>query len=290
MGNLSPSPVGTRQRRLLLACLCGLAVVGTTGCEDQTVRELLIRAHEGDDMARGKLMSMGEGQTVSGFTAFAIGLVYDPGLFDNGDAKRAAFFYKRAKDTEPKGGHNLAVLVLTGQLSETDGGFKPLSLQQIVIAAAERGVAESMVLAGEFYTLGVQSFPKNDVLATWWFERAVAASGDAWARYRLGEAYLLGKVRSRSKRFAYDLLASAAKAGVPEAAEMLAATSTDRVAAARWSVVSARMAGEDAKSARTRITGLGSIEAARISAEVEVWMTVHQATWSVPHRIIRPAV
>lgn len=274
----------------MIAGLCGLVMVGTTGCEDQTVRELLARAHEGDDMARGKLMSMGESQPVSGFTAFAIGQVYDPGLFENGDAKRAAVFYGRAKDAEPKGAHNLAVLVLTGQLSEADGGFKPLSLQQLVIAAAEKGVAESMVLAGEFYTLGVQSFPRNDVLATWWFERAVSASGDAWARYRLGEAYLLGKVRSRSRRFAYDLLASAAKAGVPEAAELLAATSTDRIAAARWSIVSARMAGEDARSARARITGLSSIESARISAEVAVWMSVHQVTWSMPHRIIRPAV
>jgi hypothetical protein len=55
MGELSPSPVVPRlqSRRLLLACLCGLAVAGTTGCEDQTVRDLLIRAHEGDDMARG---------------------------------------------------------------------------------------------------------------------------------------------------------------------------------------------------------------------------------------------
>jgi TPR repeat protein len=264
--------------------------MGTTGCADQSVRDLLARAHDGDDMARGKLMAMGETDAVSGFLAFAIGQVYDPGLFDRGDAKRAAYFYRKAKDAEPKGGHNLAVLVLTGQLSEADGGFKPLSLQQLVIAAAEGGVAESMVLAGEFYTLGVQSFPRNEVLATWWFERAVAASGDAWARYRLGEAYLLGKVRSRSKRFAYDLLASAAKAGVPEAAELLASTSTDRVAAARWSVVSARMAGEDARSAKTRITGLSSIEASRISAEVAVWMSVHQATWSAPHRIIRPAV
>lgn len=280
----------TGHRRRAMLTLCGLTMAALTGCADRTVEQLLARAHDGDDMARGELMSMGERLPLTGHTAFAVGQVYDPGLFADGDARRAAAFYRSARKTEPKGGHNLAVLVLTGQLSEADAGFAPMTLQQLVISAAESGVAESMVLAGEFYTLGVQSFPRNDVLATWWFERAVSASGDPWARYRLGEAYLSGKVRSKNQRFAYDLLASAAKAGVPEAAALLATTSTDPIAALRWSLVSARMNGEDARTARTRIRMLSPADASRLSAEVAVWLSVHQANWAVPPRIIRPVV
>ena len=251
---------------------------------------LLERAHEGDDLARGELMAVAERGSVSGFDAFAVGQAYDPGLFANGDARRAAKYYSQAQASEPKGAHNLAVLVLTGQLSELDATLGKTTLQQLLISAAERGVAESMVLAGEFYTLGVQSFPRNDVLAAWWFERAVSASGDPWARYRLGAAYLAGKVRSGNQRFAYDLLASAAKAGVPEAAKILAAVSTDPAVALRWTLVSARMSGEDIRTAKARIRGLEAVDASRVSAEVAVWMAVHQAGWSIPQRIIRPVV
>lgn len=277
-------------RRQLLLSLFVALLASSAGCADQTVQRLLERAHDGDDLARGELMAIGERGSVSGYTAFAIGQAYDPGLFHGGDARRAAALYRAARQLEPRASHNLAVLVLTGQVSEADAGIAPLTLQQLVISAAEKGVAEAMVLAGEFYALGVQSFPRNDVLATWWFERAVSASGDAWARYRLGESYLAGKVRSKNQRFAYDLLASAAKAGVPEAAQLLASASSDPAAALRWTLVSARMGGEDARAARARIHGLSPAEATRISTEVGVWLSVHQASWAVPPRIIRPVL
>lgn len=274
-------------RRRVLA-VCSLLLVGFGACADHTVQQLLERAHEGDDLARTQIMALGERGAVSGYTAFALGQVYDPGLFVSGDPKRAAGFYNAARSGEPRAAHNLAVLVLTGQISEADAGIAPTSLLQLVISAAERGVPESMVLAGEFYSLGVQSFPRNDVLATWWFERAVSASGDSWARYRLGEAYLASKVRSRDPRFAYDLLASAAKAGVPEAAQLLAGTATDPAVALRWALVSARMNGLDPKAVKPSAVGLTPAEAKRVSAEVSVWISVHQAAWSAPPRLIRP--
>jgi hypothetical protein len=277
------------QRRRFLG-LSGLVLAGATGCADHTVHQLLERAHDGDDMARAEVMALGERTAVSGYTAFALGQVYDPGLFPNGDAKRSAGFYGLARQGEPRAAHNLAVLVLTGQITEADAGIAPMSLLQLVVSAAERGVPESMVLAGEFYSLGVRSFPKNDVLATWWFERAVSVSGDAWARYRLGEAYLANKVRSRNQRFAYDLLASAAKAGVPEAAHLLAAVSADPAVALRWSLVSARMNGEDTRDVKGRAGTLSATEARRVSAEVAVWMSVHQGNWSTAPRLIRPVI
>lgn len=275
-------------RRLAVRALVCACAGSVTGCGKDKVQELLLRAHEGDDLARGELMAMGEAGSLKGFTAFAVGQAYDPGLFAPGDAKRAAAFYRSARAQEPRAAHNLAVLVLTGQITAPEAGIEPLTLQQLVLFAAERGVTQSMILAGEFYTLGVQSFPLNPVLATWWLEKAVSASGDPWARYRLGAAYLTGAVRSRNRRFAYDLLASAAKAGVPEAAELLAEWSEDGAVAKRWAVVAARMQGREPDRRLVMQDGFTPREVAQISREVGVWLAVHAQNWAEPTRIIRP--
>lgn len=276
-----------RQAALVIAAACA---AGAAGCSGEKLQMLLLRAHEGDDLARGELMALGETGSLSGFAAFAVGQAYDPGLFPPGDPHRAASFYRNGRGQEPRAAHNLAVLVLTGLLTESEAQIAPQTLQQLVLTAAERGVAQSMILAGEFYTLGVQSFPYNPVLATWWLEKAVSASGDPWARYRLGASYLSGAVRSKNRRFAYDLLASAAKAGVPEAAQLLASSSADPVVAARWAVVAARMRGDQAKVRSLTSDDLHAHQLAQISNEVRVWLAVHGRAWAEPARIIRPVV
>ena len=238
-------------------------------------------------------MSMGESGRVSDSVALAIGRMWDPGIFPDGDAKRAASFYKRARSSEPVAAHNLAVLVMSGAVSPAEIGLQGDELPQLVLSAADRGVAQAMVLAGEFYTLGVRSFPRNDVLAAWWFERAVAASGDPWARYRLGAAYLNGKVRTPKRHFAYDLLAASAKAGVPEAADLLARTADDPLVATRWSMVSAKMRGSSLPSWALAVGGVenvgGTYALDRMARDVSVWVDIHKSTWTIPMKLIRPA-
>jgi hypothetical protein len=276
----------------LVVALALAAAVMLSGCSNRHVSQLATRAFEGDTMARGELLSMGETKRVSDSLAVVIGQMWDPGIFPDGDAKRAASFYKRARNTEPAAAHNLAVLVMTGAISLADAGMTDESLQEMILSAAERGLPDAMLLAGEFYTLGVRSFPKNEVLAAWWFEKAVAASGDPWARYRLGAAYLNGKLRDQKRHYAYDLLSASAKAGVPEAADMLASISTDPIVATRWSIVSARMRGSTAPASSLAVGGVENIggfyAVDRMSRDAAVWVQVHKPAWTIPMKIIRP--
>lgn len=243
-------------------------------------------------MARGELMAMGDKTTLTGRPAYLVGLMYDPILWPDGDAKRAAQMYNAARGSEPRAAHNLAVLVLTGKLLETPESLGGEPLEAVVVSAAERGVPEAMVLAGEFYTLGVRGFRQNSVLAVWWFERAVAANGDPWARYRLGEVYGNGAVRAPSVRASYDLLASAAKAGVPEAARLLATRTSDRMVRSRWVAVAARMSGVAPVQAINRAAidaDLDEAERARLARDVAMWIGVHKVAWSAPqYPIIHP--
>ena len=276
----------------LIASLALAAALTLSGCGNKHVSQLATRAFEGDTLARGELMSMGEARRVNDGLAVVIGQMWDPGIFPDGDARRAASFYKRARNTEPAAAHNLAVLVLTGEISLADAGLSEDSLQELVLSAAERGLPDAMLLAGEFYTLGVRSFPQNEVLAAWWFEKAVAASGDPWARYRLGAAYLNGKIRGPKRHFAYDLLSASAKAGVPEAADLLAKTASDAMVATRWSIVSARMKGSTAPAWSLAVGGVDNIGGVyavdRMARDVDVWVQVHKDTWTIPMKIIRP--
>lgn len=243
-------------------------------------------------MARGELMAMGDKTNLTGRPAYLVGLMYDPILWPDGDAKRAAQMYNAARSSEPRAAHNLAVLVLTGKLLDTPESLGGEALEAVVVSAAERGVPEAMVLAGEFYTLGVRGFRQNSVLAVWWFERAVAANGDPWARYRLGEVYGNGVVRAPSVRASYDLLASAAKAGVPEAARLLATRTSDRMVRSRWVAVAARMSGVAPVQAINRAAidaDLDEVERARLARDVAMWIGVHKVAWAAPqYPIIHP--
>lgn len=243
-------------------------------------------------MARGELMAMGDKSQLTGGPAYFVGLMYDPILWSDGDAKRAAQLYNAARASEPRAAHNLAVLVLTGRLPETSESLGGDTLEAVVVSAAERGVPEAMVLAGEFYTLGVRGFRANNVLAVWWFERAVAANGDPWARFRLGEVYGSGVVRPPSVRASYDLLASAAKAGVPEAARLLATRTTDRIARSRWVAVAARMSGISPTQAIQRAADAAALdddERARLARDVAMWIGIHKVAWNAPqYPVIHP--
>lgn len=279
-------------RHPLRALLISVVVAFSAGCSDPRLQLLVERAQEGDFMARGELMAMGDKATLTGTAAYFVGLMYDPILWPDGDAQRAGQLYNAARSIEPRAAHNLAVLVLTGRLADTAESLGGDTLEAVVVSAAERGVPEAMVLAGEFYTLGVRGFRANNVLAVWWFERAVAANGDPWARFRLGEVYGSGVVRPPSVRASYDLLASAAKAGVPEAARLLATRTTDRLARSRWIAVAARMGGVPPAIAIQRAAdaaALDETERAMLGRDVAMWIGIHKVAWVAPqYPVIHP--